>query len=71
MSDHRRCLGPLSSPEPCGKAATLVCTDASGLQWFACDAHADDDGGVEACRGVVVRTELLALWLERNGLKGA
>lgn len=67
MRDRRRCSGPLDG-ERCGKPATLVCTDASGLQWFACEAHRDDDGGAEGTRGRVVKVEPIEAWLRRGGV---
>lgn len=67
MADlDRRCSGPLADRERCGARATLICTDASGLQWFACEAHKDDDGGADGCRGVVVHREPIAQWLMRS-----
>jgi hypothetical protein len=38
------------------------------LQWFACEAHRDDDHGATDCRGVVVHSEPICDWLKRNGL---
>lgn len=64
----RRCTGPMSADEHCGAPATLICTDASRLQWFACELHKEDDHGASGVRGAVVHAEPIEQWLERNGL---
>lgn len=50
----RRCNGGPAGPW-CGAPAELVCTDASGLAWFACRAHQ---------RGAIL-VERLAAFLRR------
>lgn len=62
---RRTCTGPLSGPW-CGEPATFICTDADHMQWFACEAHRDDDHGATNARGVVVHSEPIAEWRKRH-----
>jgi len=63
LGDRRRCLRCQERGKK--RAATMVATDATGLQWFECKKHEPGDN----IAGVVrVRRESVRAWRKRNGL---
>jgi hypothetical protein len=56
MRPHSKCNGGPHGVGWCGKLATVVCTQADGLQWYACDDAAHQEGA---------KTERIAEWFAR------